>query len=1599
MTVNELLEQFRSSFNNERDKGTAFEELMIKYLELDPVYSSQLENIWMWKDFPHRDAIGDIGIDLVAKTFEDDFWAIQCKFYEEDTVVSKKDVDSFLSASSKSFFVDGCKTNFSSRIIISTTDKYGKNAEASLENQNPPVIRIGMDDLVESAIDWSQFALNKDIKLKEKYSPRPHQEEAIKDVLNGFKTHNRGKLIMACGTGKTFTSLRLVEKLLNSKGNVLFFVPSIALVNQTLTEWSAQAQEEFNALVVCSDTKVGKGDDLVDLKVPSTTDIERLKKWVEFTKNNKREMNFVFSTYQSIEMVHQMQEATGIYFDIIICDEAHRTTGVTLANEDESSFKKVHDNNYIQADKRLYMTATPRIFGDTVKGKANEANAELTSMDDESIYGPEFHNLTFSEAVKQGLLTDYKVLVLAVDENYVKKELQGLLTDENHEISLDSSVKIMGCWKGLSKQTIESNNDSFETDPIPMKRAVAFCNQIKDSKALVDTFNAIQEHVNETHEEEASSLVNIELQHVDGTFNALEKKNCISWLKENTEDNTCRILTNARCLSEGVDVPALDAVIFLNPRSSIVDIIQSVGRVMRKSEGKKYGYVLLPIGISADENPADALDNNKKYSIVWSVLQALRAHDDRFNNTINKIDLNKHKPKQIGIVGIGENKKEDNDDGYASGKKDNGNKPSFYQPTLNFEELDKWKEKIYAKIVKKVGSRRYWESWANDIADISKRHKERIQLLLDKHDTKIDTVFHDFVKGLQTNLNESITDKDAIDMLSQHLITKPVFDALFDKYEFVKNNPVSQTMQQMMDILDRQTLEEEKVKLGKFYQSVKERAEGIDNSEAKQEIILELYQKFFKKALPKESDMLGIVYTPVQCVDFIIRSVEKVLNIEFGKSLSDRGVHIIDGFTGTGTFIVQLLRSGLIKKEDLLYKYTNDIHANEIVLLAYYIAAINIEETYHELSGNHEYIPFDGIVLTDTFQLYEDCEEDEITQLINEEILPKNNKRAKKQRELPITVCIGNPPYSAKQKSANDNSQNVKYEKLDYEISQTFAKDIKVRNINSIYDSYIRAFRWAMDRIKINGVVGFITNSSFIDSVTLSGFRKTLLTELTSVYVINMRGAIRGKSKEDSAREGQNVFDIMTGVAITILVKNSKKENDNFIHYMDVGDYLSRVDKLNIIEKYQNIMNIKWKHLVPDEYNDWINKRNNSFSNFIPMGCKDKNSDKKTIFVPFYSRGISTARDSWVYNSSVNKLKNNIKDTIQYYNNQVNEGQTQDSLVMDTTKFSWNRGTLNDLKKRKVYNYDDVEFVDAMYRPFYKQHLAYYNPLNDMQYQLNKLFPMELKNEEIINFTICVCGISSTKDFSCFITKELPDLNLLSAGAQCFPRYWYEEMPKDSLFGEGKNNYIRNDGITDYISNYVHEKYKTLYITKDDIFYYIYGILHSKDYRAKFNQDLKKELPRVPFVEKYEDFIKFVNSGKMLAKLHTNYEKIEKYGKVDISYSLDAPVDEIELYKVNKMKFGKKKDISIIEYNDYITISNIPIRAYEYKINGYSAIEWILKTYEKKTDKKSLILNDPNDWCEEVGDPKYIFNLLLSIINLSIQTVDIIESLPKLNFD
>ena len=1616
----------------EKEKGTDFERLMKLWFQTDPRYND-LEKVWLWEEFPGRKDFGgkDLGIDLVARTEYGDYWAIQCKCYAEDATIDKGAVDSFLSNASRTFTdPDTFQTReFSNLVWVQTSRKrWGVNAETAIQGLNKPFNRISLYDLEISPVDWDKLKKGlwgEKAKLPGK-KPLRHQLEAMSKAYEYYVTkgNERGKLIMACGTGKTFTSLRIMEQMTPQDGFVLFLVPSIALLGQTLNAWMADKTDDMRAICVCSDAKVTRemhdADDedasIVDLAVPATTDTRKiLRQLKKYDKEQNRTV--IFSTYQSIDVV---KEAIDLYkreVDLIICDEAHRTTGVVLKNREESNFTKVHKNDYIKAKKRLYMTATPRLYSANIKVKAkeNENIDTLCSMDGPE-YGEEFHRLTFNDAVDQGLLADYKVLVLTVSEEDIPESIRtNIKTQYNKakekekltELNFDDATKLIGCINGLSKRIKGDEGITKQQDPLMMKRAVAFCQTINPSKKnptfsstqMAKYFGQIsQEYKAALPEEEYRDVVNIKAQHIDGSMDANTRNEKIAWLKQDADDpNECRVLCNVRCLSEGVDVPALDAVLFLSPRNSEVEVVQSVGRVMRTfgkgtANEKKYGYIIIPVIVPNDVTPEEALNDNERFKVVWDILNALRSHDENFNAHVNQINLNKKRPPKIVVGGIPRGQ-------YTIGK--GGpvqlqNEDVARQLDLQFGELQNG---IYARLVEKVGDKMYWENWAKSVGEIARKFIDRIALLI-KENENAQEYFSGFMEGLHKNINDSIDEAQAIEMLAQHMITRPVFDALFKDYEFVNNNSISRSMQDMLEVLEAEGMEMDTSVLDKFYTSVRNNVSNIDNLEAKQTIIKNLYEKFFKGAFPLTVEKLGIVYTPVECVDFIIHSVEDILQSEFGTSLTNENVHILDPFTGTGTFITRLLQSGIIKKEDMLRKYRDEIHCNEIVLLAYYIADVNIEAVYHDIMKPEQYENYDGICLTDTFQLNEHGDNDIFSRLF-----PENSERLKKQKNAPVRVIIGNPPYSAKQKTANDNAQNVKYPKLDSRISSTYALHTTANNKNSLHDPYIKAFRWATDRIssiKDGGVVGFITNSGWIDTLACEGFRKCLSDDFDAIYVLNLRGAIRGKNGELAKREGQNVFDIMTGVAITFLLKNTNCKRKG-IYYHDIGTYLTRQEKKNIL-KTNSFHTIDWKKIIPNENNDWLNQRDESYKSLIPLGDKDDKSNKHTVFSPIYSNGLKTQRDPWCYNSSRQLVLNTMRSCELFYNEQrelLSKGAIVD-VNYDTPKISWTTNVLKAAKQNIVISSQNqgVDFV-GLYRPFYKQFGLYSRFWNERVYQIPKSFPIPSANNKMI----CVSGLGGSKPNSTIITDVIPDLNLLDCGAQCFPLYWYEENTnrQKTLFDEETGEkYIRRDGITDWILKEVRSRYHASNITKEMIFYYVYGLLHSEDYRTRFAADLKKSLPRIPIVENLNDFMDFYKYGKKLADLHLNYESVAPCPDVVVKGDKKLTDDDsdYDYFRVwDKMRFKSKTDKSAIIYNGNIVIENIPEKAYEYVVNGKSAIEWIVERYCVSQDKKSLIKNDANDWGKEHGKPRYILDLLLSVISVSVQTVDIVNALPKLKFE
>ena len=1598
-----ILNKFRLHARSKPEMGRYFERLACYYIEHDPIMSEQYESPQRYAEWARsrgKDA-RDTGIDIVAKVRGEDGWcAIQCKFFKGK--VYKKDIDSFFTASGKK--------EFSRRLIIDTSEEeWSDNALAALDGQDKPVTRVSLADL-EHDIAWEctpQAGLKaQPIMAKKKI--RRDQREAVKAVCKGLENDDRGKLIMPCGTGKSFISLLIAEKMVGEGKSVLFLVPSLSLMSQIIRVWAQDKNMKQRCFSACSDAEVGKRrkyrDDVAeiqahDLVYPATTEADTLAEKVG--KNLPPDcMTVIFATYHSIQVISDAQKNHGLgEFSLIICDEAHRTTGVKLAGQNESNFVKIHEQGHVQGKKRLYMTATPRVFGEAARSKASDESIELCSMDDEKMFGKNLFARGFGWAVENKLLSDYKVIVLGIDEAIVSAGVQNRLADEGNELDLDNATKYIGCYRALAKRGLE------EVSSLPMQRALAFCKDIKHSKLMEQEFAKVITSYLESKEglstERGHRRLDCKVQHVDGTDNAKIRSQRINWLQEQDKEEACHILSNARCLAEGVDVPALDAILFMHPRKSQIDVVQAVGRVMRRAPNKEKGYVILPIGIPAGIEPREALNDNKRYHMVWNTLNALRSHDERLESDINKAWLEKNfnnLSSHIEIIAVSDrlpsNAPGDEKKNAGTEIKKNEKPSPDWQPVL----FDDWSNAVMAKIVDKNRTPDYWKKWAKNIADIAQAHVSRIHGLI-KNPGKEREAFESFLTEIRNGLNNNITEKDTVEMLAQHLVTQPVFKALFGDHNFVQQNPVSRAMEKILEILHNHNIEKERMALQEFYESIQLRAKGVKDPKARQEIIVELYEGFFRNAFPDMTSRLGIAYTPVELVDFILNSVNAILDTEFDLTLGSKGVHIVDPFTGTGTFITRLLQSDLIKPSELKHKYLEEMHANEIMPLAYYIAAINIETAYQNAAAatginNNEYVPFQGICLTDTFQL----DEQESNGLISDFLAANSSRRSRQQQLRDIRVIVGNPPYSVSQRDINKDTSPVKYPRLDQRIKETYGDNTPHNTTTTtLYDNYIRAIRWASDRIGDDGVIGYVTNAGWLEGKAGGGVRKSVVEEFSSIYVFHLRGNARTSGLK-WRKEGGKVFGSgsRASISIVLLVKNNKNTKNGKIYFHDIGDYLSREEKLRKISEMHSIAghngNLpEWDLIIPDRHGDWLGQRAAFPEPYIRIGGKVR----EEYLFNTRSGGIEAKRDAWVYNDSKERLMHNLHIMIDTYNRSVSQVGQGD--VNNPKKISWSYGLrrLRKSGKEVSFNRDAMQIV--AYRPFNLRHHYNDKDLNENRAQMPRIFPCE----SVANRAICISGPIAGATFSALMTKHAIDSEFMR-WTQCFPLY-YRPANAGSVNDHLLDTEEQKIAITDEGMGLFHSAYPEKVVCKEEIFYYTYGFLHSPSYRKRFVNTLDKEFPGIWPVKKYEDFLAFVQAGRDLGDLHCDFNKVEQFEVIFNTggTALVAPQDPKSFYRVRKMKFagtGTKLDKSTVIYNSNITISGIPLEAYNYVVNGRSALEWVMRRQQVSVDKDSGIVNDPNDFANEVmGDPAYPLKLFQRIITVSLETLKIVENLPPLD--
>ncbi|MGL2568645.1 type ISP restriction/modification enzyme, partial [Helicobacter pylori] len=1429
----ELIKEKLQAIPNSHDKGGWFEKVSKQFL-LEHDSANEYESIDLWYDWELRGKERDKGIDIVITTSNKEYIAVQCKFHQNS--ISYNDISPFLTQ-----LLSGVgEVRFKKGIIISTSNLTSEALKA-IEQIRSTGMGIDIDEITEedfiySRIDWEKFDPTKtedELPLCDKKKPRPHQTEAINATKEYFSDpkNARGKLIMACGTGKTYTSLKIMEAL--EPKITLFLAPSIALLSQTFREYAQEKSEPFYASIVCSDDKVGqsKNEDNDDIKFselplkPSTRLEDILSTYEKAQKENKRFI--IFSTYQSALRIKEAQEAGLNGIDLIICDEAHRTVGAMYSSnerDDENAFTLCHSDEHIKAKKRLYMTATPKVYSESSKAKAKESDNVIYSMDDEEIFGEEIYTLHFSKAIALDLLTDYKVIILAVR----KENLSGVTNSVNKKISqlkakgtkLDKKLinnefvcKIIGTHKGLAKQDLivlddenkEDHNLQNKADTFVSQRAINFCKSIQTSKNIKDSFETIMECYDEELKKKSFKNLEIKIDHIDGTMNCKERLEKLENLNQ-FKPNTCKVLSNARCLSEGVDVPALDSVIFFDGKSAMVDIIQAVGRVMRKAKNKKRGYIILPIALEESEiKNLDEAVNNTNFKNIWKVIKALRSHDPSL------VDEATFKEK-IKIFGSNDESNPDDEEELKKDKTEQSDPKQAQKTLFDAILLQDLADAVYNVMPTKLGDRNYWENFTKKTGNIARTLNNRLKNIFDKNPE----FFHGFLTSLRENIHQNIKEDEALDMITSHIITKPIFDAIFG--DNIKN-PIAKALDKMVLKLSTLGLEGETKDLKNLYESVKTEAAHAKSPKSQQELIKNLYNTFFKEAFRKQSEKLGIVYTPIEVVDFILRATNGILKKHFNTDFNDQNITIFDPFTGTGSFIARLLskENALISDEALKEKFQKNLFAFDIVLLSYYIALINITQAAQNRDSSLK--NFKNIALTDSLDYLEEKSTKGVFKFFED--LKENKDIKDTLADQNIRVIIGNPPYSAGAKSENDNNQNLSHQKLEKLVYETYGKNSTAKVGKTTRDTLIHSIRMASDLLKDKGVLGFVVNGSFIDSKSTDGFRKCVAQEFSHLYVLNLRGNQR-TSGEVSRKEGGKIFDSgsRSTIAIIFFVKD-KSAPDNTIFYYEVEDYLKREAKLNLLAGFENLESVPFKKITPNDKGDWINQRNDDFEKLIPLKRDPKLKIFDTIF-DINSGGVVSGRDPWVYNFSPKILMQSVQNCIDTYNadlkrfnerfreafKQRTKGvksgdlykQLNDKeITTDKTKIAWTRSLKNHLIKNKNLQESSMERIRlALYRPFNKQWLYFDKNLNEEQSQLPKIFPDKGAHNVVINTTI--------RNFSTLVSDAIPDMHFIG-DANAYPLYYYDDLGN------------RYNAISGYALNLFRKHYGDNAITEEEIFY------------------------------------------------------------------------------------------------------------------------------------------------------------------------------------
>ncbi|OGN76487.1 MAG: DNA methyltransferase [Chloroflexi bacterium GWB2_49_20] len=841
------------------------------------------------------------------------------------------------------------------------------------------------------------------------------------------------------------------------------------------------------------------------------------------------------------------------------------------------------------------------------------------------------------------------------------------------------------------------------------------------------------------------------------------------------------------------------------------------------------------------------------------------------------------------------------------------------------------------------------------------------------------TALTEFLELARKAINPNIELADVREMIIQHVLTEDIFMRVFDEAEFHRENIIARKLQEVAGTFYHgETKRNIHARVAPYYETINAKASQISDHHEKQKFLKALYESFYKAYNPKAADRLGIVYTPDEIVRFMIESADHLVDKHFGKTLGDKGVEILDPATGTGTFITELIE--YLPSQQLEYKYEHEIHCNEVSILPYYIANLNIEYTYKQKTGKFK--EFENICFVDTLDNM--GFEHSGKQLNFFGLTDANAERIVKQNSKPIMVVIGNPPYNANQLNENENNKNREYPEIDKRIKETYVKQSTAQK-TKLYDMYARFLRWASDRLDKDGVIAFVSNNSFLNARSYDGFRKIVANEFNEIHIIDLKGDAR-ISGEQRRKEGGNVFSdqIRVGVAVYFFVRKKGLKGCR-IYYNAIADYAEAEEKKAYLRD-NKFTDLKFQPIRPDKNNNWINLSENDWEEYIPLASKEGKSKKglkepKTIF-KMYSLGVATNRDEWVYDERPDLLENKIKYFIDLFKYEKNRWALSDKRKATNDfvdrSIKWTSELEAHLIRGTNLEFSNKKITTAMYRPFVKRFFYYDMVIVHRPY----LQPIFFKiGEKPDNLAICIN--MNGRQFNVLSVNAVPDLHF-NGDSQCLPLYRYRGASKTSEVSE-TSEVSRVENITDWALNQFQKHYKDAKIVKEDIFHYVYAVLHHPAYRAKYEINLKREFPRIPF---YGDFWKWADRGKRLMNLHLNYESMPAYPLERLDLNAE------ETRKALSPRLMARKDAGIIEVDTFTTLKGVPAEAWEYRLGTYSALEWVLERYKEKKPKAPTIAEKFNtyrfkDYKEQVID------LLCRVCAVSVETMKIVKEMRE----